>query len=166
MVIRHVRVEDAEMLLALHLRLDEETDFMLQEPGERSDDVEVERERIRGLLSRDNQALIVAEVDGQLVGYVAILGGPFRRNRHSAYIVIGVLKSFNGQGIGGSLLGEAERWAKNAGLHRIELTVMAHNTRAIHLYEGVGFAREGTRKHALRINGAWVDEFYMAKLLG
>lgn len=166
MVTRQVRVEDAEALLALHLGLDGESDFMLQEPGERSDDVEAERARIRGLVSRDNQTLIVGENAGRLVGYVAVLGGPFRRNRHCAYLVIGVLRAFSGQGLGRRLLEEAESWAAKSGIRRLELTVMAHNERAIHLYEKAGFVKEGIRKRALRVRGAWVDELYMAKLLG
>lgn len=86
---------------------------MLQEPGERSDDVEAERARIRGLVSRDNQTLIVGEDAGRLVGYVAVLGGPFRRDRHCAYLVIGVLRAFSGQGLGRRLLEEAETGRRN-----------------------------------------------------
>jgi len=138
---------------------------MLVEPGERSTDTDLERERLAGVLSRPNQTLIVAETDDQLVGYVAVLGGHYRRNRHSAHIVIGVLAAFAGEGIGGSLLDEASSWSKGVGIHRLELTVMAHNDRAIRLYERKGFVREGTRRHALLVNGAWVDELHMAKLL-
>jgi ribosomal protein S18 acetylase RimI-like enzyme len=166
MVTRHVRIEDAEALLALHLALDVESDFMLHEPGERSDDVEAERARLRGLVPRDNQTLIVGESAGRLVGYVAVLGGTLRRNRHSSHLVIGVLRAFSGQGLGRRLLQEAESWAAKSGIRRLELTVMAHNAGAIHLYEKAGFVREGTRKASLRVHGAWVDELYMAKLLG
>ena len=30
----------------------------------------------------------------------------------------------------------------------------------------MGFVVEGTRKDALRVEGSYVDEYYMAKLLG
>ena len=30
----------------------------------------------------------------------------------------------------------------------------------------MGFAVEGTRKDAMRVEGSYVDEYYMAKLLG
>jgi hypothetical protein len=48
----------------------------------------------------------VAVVEERLVGFLAILGGPYRRNRHNAYIVMGVLQAFSGHGVGGSLLTE------------------------------------------------------------
>ena len=165
MTIREVDEADAEALLALHLALDHESAFMLVEPGERSPDIEVERERIRNVRSRPNQTLLVADVGDRLAGYVAVLGGPYRRNRHAAHLVIGVLEAFSGQGIGGALLHAAVGWAISAGLHRLELTVMAHNDRAIRLYERKGFLREGIRSHSLRVRDAWVDEVFMAKLL-
>jgi RimJ/RimL family protein N-acetyltransferase len=42
---------------------------------------------------------------------------------------------------------------------------MAHNERAIRLYERMGFEREGIRRRALRVDGEWVDELFMALLL-
>ena len=63
-------------------------------------------------------------------------------------------------------LAEAERWAGTVGLHRLELTVMATNTRAIRLDQRSGFVREGTRVRSPRVGGAGVDEHSMAKLLG
>jgi len=42
---------------------------------------------------------------------------------------------------------------------------MAHNARAIRLYKRMGFAIEGTKRQALLVNGTYVDEYYMAKLL-
>lgn len=77
-----------------------------------------------------------------------------------------MLRAFRGQGLARWLLEEAESWAARSGIRRLELTVMAHNERAIHLYEKAGFVKEGIRKRALRVPGTWVDELYMAKLLG
>jgi len=60
---------------------------------------------------------------------------------------------------------ELERWAKKNNLHRLELTVMAHNEAALALYKKMGFEIEGRKKHTLFINGSFVDEYCMAKLL-
>lgn len=49
-----------------------------------------------------------------------------------------------------------------AGVHRIELEVYAFNPRARHVYEKVGFVLEGTKRDALRWDGAWVDAHLMA----
>jgi RimJ/RimL family protein N-acetyltransferase len=64
------------------------------------------------------------------------------------------------------LLAEAKQWAAAHGVHRLELTVMAHNHRAVGLYERMGFSVEGRRAQCLVIDGRFVDELYMAVILG
>lgn len=59
----------------------------------------------------------------------------------------------------------AIEWAKQKGLHRLELTVIAHNKCAVHVYEKLGFEIEGVKRDALYIDGVFVDELYMSKLL-
>jgi len=138
---------------------------MMLEPGERSTSVEEQSRQISGVLLRDNQTILVAEVSGELVGYVAALGGDFRRNRHCAHIITGILQGFCGQGLGTKLFSELEQWARRHGVHRLELTVMAHNDRAINLYRKMGYEIEGSRRDSLLVNGSYVDEYYMGKLL-
>lgn len=99
------------------------------------------------------------------MGYIAAIAGKYKRNRHGGYVVVGVLQSFSGQGIGTKLFKELEKWAGEGQLHRLELTVMVHNERAIRLYKRVGFEIEGRKKHSLLVNGSYVDEYYMSKLL-
>ena len=164
-VIRQIRETDAALYLELCRKLDEETRFMMLEPGERSISVEEQCRQIRDALLRDNQTILVAEVGGELAGYVAAFGGDFRRNRHCAHVVAGVLRAFSGQGIGTSLFSELEQWASRNGVHRLELTVMAHNDRAVRLYRKMGYKSEGRKRDSLLVSGCYVDEFYMAKLL-
>ncbi len=163
--IRQIRESDAKEFLELSKQTDQETRFMLLEPGERLTTVEEVRDHIRSVLSRDNQVILVAESDGRLVGRLAATGGNFRRNKHSVYIVVGILQSFTGQGIGTKLFTELEKWAHEHGIHRLELTVMVHNERAIALYKKMGFEIEGTERHALLVDSTYVDEYLMAKLL-
>jgi RimJ/RimL family protein N-acetyltransferase len=49
-------------------------------------------------------------------------------------------------------------------IHRLELTVMAHNERAAALYQRVGYTVEGRARECLFVDGRMVDELYMAKL--
>jgi GNAT superfamily N-acetyltransferase len=123
--IREIHESDAEEFLELCRRLDEETHFMMLEPGERLTTGEEQRERIRHLLSRDNQTILVAEHGDRLVGYLSALGGEYRRDRHSAHIVVGILREFAGRGVGTQLFSEMEDWARRRSIHRLELTVMA-----------------------------------------
>jgi ribosomal protein S18 acetylase RimI-like enzyme len=79
--------------------------------------------------------------------------------------VIGVARAHWRCGIGCRLLDELAAVAAARDVHRLELTVMAHNEAAIALYRGHGFIVEGRRVHALRVEDAWVDEVSMARIL-
>lgn len=165
LTIRTIRADDAENYLALRNALDAETDFMLCEPGERRISVEAQRRELEDLLQRDNQTIFVAEDGGELVGFLGVRGGGVRRTRHSGYIVVGIRQAYTGQGLGTRLFDEMEAWAREHGLHRLELTVMTHNEAGVGLYRKMGFLVEGVARHALRVDDEWVDEYHMAKLL-
>jgi RimJ/RimL family protein N-acetyltransferase len=156
---------DAASLLRLKQRLDQETSFMLLEVGERGTAVQALGRQLESMARAGNSVVIVAEIRGDLAGYVELTGGAFRRNRATAEVVIGVVADASGRGVGAGLLQEAKRWAAMHGLHRLELTVMAHNRRAVDLYERSGFSVEGRRAQSLLIDGRFVDELYMATLL-
>ncbi|WP_331666591.1 GNAT family N-acetyltransferase [Lacrimispora sp.] len=57
------------------------------------------------------------------------------------------------------------KWADEKGVSRLELTVMCINDAARHLYEKNGFVVEGIKKNSMVVDGTYVDEYYMAKLL-
>jgi ribosomal protein S18 acetylase RimI-like enzyme len=152
-------------LLALKHALDRETRFMLLEPGERTEGPGAVAADLDQVARSGNSVVVVAESAGQLAGYAEARGGRFRRNRATAHVVTGVLAAARGQGAGAGLLRELTRWAPAHGIHRLELTVMAHNQRARDLYERMGFTVEGRRRECLVVDGHLVDELYMALLL-
>jgi RimJ/RimL family protein N-acetyltransferase len=156
---------DAAALLRLKRRLDQETSFMLLEAGERGASVQTLAGELESAARSGNSVVIVAEAGGELAGYIELTGGMFRRNQATAYVVIGVLAAAGGKGVGRGLLEEAKRWAVTHRVHRLELTVMAHNHRAIGLYERTGFSIEGRRSECLLIDGQFIDELYMAMVL-
>jgi RimJ/RimL family protein N-acetyltransferase len=162
---REAGADDAAALLRLKQRLDRQTSFMLLEAGERDTSVQALARDLDDVTRSENSVVIVAEVDDDLVGYVELTGGSFRRNRTTAYLVIGVLAEASGKGVGSGLLRQATHWASGHGLHRLELTVMAHNHRAIELYERTGFSVEGRRSECLVIDGQFADELYMAAIV-
>lgn len=156
---------DAKALLALKARLDRETQFMLLEPDERDPSAEALAGHLDRVSRSGNSVVIVAEDAGELVGYVELAGGQFRRNLGTSHVIIGIVARAGGRGLGTRLMREAERWAAGHGVHRLELNVMAHNSRAIALYERVGFVTEGRRRECLLLGGQFRDELYMSKLL-
>ena len=163
--VRTARPYDAAALLDLKRQLDEETAFMMYEPGERESSVQDLARELAGIARTPNSVVLLAEIDDQLAGYVELTGGSFRRSRATAYVVIGVRAHAAGRGVGAGLLRHAKDWAAAHGLHRLELTVMAHNTRAIGLYERTGFTVEGRRSECLLVDGQFVDELTMAAIL-
>jgi len=42
---------------------------------------------------------------------------------------------------------------------------MTHNQAGVALYKKYGFEIEGTKKSSVFVNGVYVDEYYMAKIL-
>ena len=138
---------------------------MLLEPGERDTSAEALARHLANVARSQNSVVIVAEIGGELAGYVELAGGSFRRNRATAQVVIGVAAEASGKGIGTGLLRQARDWAATHGLHRLELTVMAHNHRAADLYQRMGFSIEGRRTECLLVDGQFVDELTMAAIL-
>ena len=80
----------------------------------------------------------------------------------------------------GILIGDSSRWGKGLGkevtsaiiaygfdelnMNRIELSVIASNMRAISLYEGLGFVREGHKRQAQYRAGEYLDVILMSIL--
>jgi RimJ/RimL family protein N-acetyltransferase len=169
MLIRQITPDDAELFLKLCQWLDAETTFMLLEPGERFNSVQAQREAIEQALR--NGTIFVSENPSpsadhpKLVGYLAIQRGLYRRTRHCGLLRMGVLQSFSRQGIATRLLDAVQQWAQEHHVHRLELTVQVHNQAAITLYQKYGFKIEGTRRYAMVVNGGYVDEYYMARIM-
>ncbi len=166
MHIRPILPTDAPAFLDLLHALDRETKFMYFEPGERTSTLEDIQQRIERVLSTDNSAVLVADPgDGRLAGHISASGGASARSRGTVYIVVGIRQQFTGQGLGARLFAGLEAWARRAGVHRLELTVMAHNTRGVALYQKRGFVIEGVKKHSMLVDGCYIDEYYMGKIL-
>lgn len=106
----------------------------------------------------------VATVGKRIVGWCDI--APLNRAvyDHVGVLGIGVVAEFRGRGIGSALLRAALAQARAIGLTRVELTVRASNHVAVALYRKFGFAVEGTKRNALKVDGAYEDLLLMAVL--
>jgi len=164
-IIREIKTSDAEKFVHLTQQVEGSSEYMLWEAGERNIHPEQQRKMIESIEGNENSTIFVAENDNVLVGYLMAIGGNARRRKHSAYIVIGIVKDYRGQGVGRKLFKELEQWASKHNIQRLELTVVTRNEAGLALYKKIGFEIEGTKKHSLFIDGEFVDEFYMSKLL-
>ncbi|MEW4369314.1 GNAT family N-acetyltransferase [Paenibacillus kandeliae] len=163
--IRIAQVRDSGPLIRMKKKLDAQTTYMLLEPGERTMTEPEQRDMIRYALRSANSNIFLAEYEGQIIGYLEAMGGKVVRNRHTIYIVVGVLQEYANRGVGRRLFHTMLHWAEDRGVHRIELTVQSVNLRGLHLYRSLGFRIEGIQKDALLVNHQYVDLIQMSLLL-
>ena len=164
MVIRDIEFDDADAFWEMQLALDKETSYMNYEPNERVRN----NNRINSLIKNaveGKDLFLVAENEGEIIGFISAQRGVAKRVKHTAYIAVGIRKNFQGRGIGSELFLKLDLWARQNNITRLELMVVCSNSIAIHLYEKSGFVIEGIRRNAMVVEGKYVDEYYMAKLL-
>ena len=164
MKIREAAESDAQGMVDLFCKLDSETKFLMMELGERKISVESQAKRIESFGHCPDQLMAVSLVEDAVVGFIAASCGTANRNRHSAYMVIGVEKAHWGKGIGKCLIQYMENWARSVSVHRIELTVVESNVAARSLYKRCGYVEEGIKTDSLKVDGIYVNEIYMSKL--
>ncbi len=156
---------DEGELIELFRALYQESNYLLLEADEFNLAAEDQARIIEKQIGSKTRVLFVAETNKRLVGFLGGTGGEVKRNRHSIYTAMGVLKAHQGKGVGRRLLRTFINWASENRYHRIELTVMESNSKALSLYQGMGFEIEGIKHHSLKVNGKYIDEHYMAKLI-
>lgn len=165
MIIREVISSDAESFIHLTKQVEDNSKFMLWEPGERNIKLEQQQKLIENMSKSENSTILVAECDNELIAFLVVFGGGAKRNKHSAYIVIGILEEYRGKGVGTKLFKALENWSSDNDIHRLELTVVTQNEVGVSLYKKMGFEIEGIKRHSLFIDGKFVNEYYMSKLI-
>ncbi|WP_155592184.1 GNAT family N-acetyltransferase [Lysinibacillus cavernae] len=164
MFIREADRNDSEQIIAVMTNA-EASNFMLFGPGERNLAPEKFVKYIDNLHHSSHSALFVAEIDEKVVAYLIVQGNEPSRIAHRAYVVIGIHSDYRGRKIGTALFKHVEDWAKDNGIHRLELTVMENNEAGVALYKRMGYDIEGTKRDSLYVDGQYVNEYYMSKLI-
>ncbi len=113
-----------------------------------------------------NYFILLAMDKNKIVGMVNINGTNETLREHIGELGISVKKEYWRQKIGETLLDEALYWAENySSLTRLEIYVQKKNLPALHLYEKLGFSKEGCLKNGVRhLNGTYDDVFVLAKI--
>jgi RimJ/RimL family protein N-acetyltransferase len=108
---------------------------------------------------------LLAIQDGICVGNTITNIGPFRMNRHTGDIGIGVIRGYRGKGIGTKLMRETMKLLKKRGVNKVTISVFAPNKDARKFYEKMGFTQEGMKEGQWLFKGGYIDEIIMAKWL-
>jgi RimJ/RimL family protein N-acetyltransferase len=111
----------------------------------------------------------VASVRGaggeRIVGRAVLTAGGGPTANHRAEFGVLVHDDFQDLGLGTELTGLMVEQAREAGLIKVYLEVYPDNERAIHVYEKLGFRREGVIRSHYLFDGELKDVVYMGVLL-
>lgn len=153
MIIRPARDEDRVPLAVVFAEVAEERDGIATEPP-----VDIDARAA----SWDLTGTFVALIDDRLAGSIHVDASPHGYGE----IGMAVARKWRGRGIGSALMRVAIDWARGSGLHKLSLSVFAHNTAAIAVYRKFGFVEEGRRvKQYRRSSGELWDAIDMGLLL-
>ncbi|MEY8311794.1 GNAT family N-acetyltransferase [Oscillospiraceae bacterium 42-9] len=160
--------EDAQGMVELFRAADEESPFLIRNPGEFDFTVEQESALIKTMEENPDLQWYTAFCQGRLVGQssAGLVNGRWQRCRHRAQVGFVVLKAFWGLGIGGRLMENCLAWCREHGVEQVELDVVAGNQRALDMYKSFGFEVVGLRPRALKYpDGTYAGETAMIKYL-
>lgn len=97
------------------------------------------------LIVSDDASLVVAEIEGKIIGSGYALIKPARHYlNHEFYSYLGfmfTLSEYRGKGVNTKIIERLKQWSYSKGLKEIRLTVYDENHGAIGAYEKVGFKK-------------------------
>jgi L-amino acid N-acyltransferase YncA len=109
---------------------------------------------------------LVAEVDGEVVGFAALSAASARRcyagvAENSVYVA----REARGLGIGRALLEKLISRARFNGVWTIQTSIFPENRASLALHERCGFRVVGTRERIGKRDGMWRDTVFLEKRL-
>lgn len=126
--------------------------------------IEGVRAFVRALAAGHGVQFLAVTESNDVVGWCDVVPNAREGFRHSGQLGMGVASNARGVGLGRRLATAAIEGAWARGLERVELEVFASNERALGLYRSLGFAVEGMRRRARKLDGVYDDNVLMALL--
>lgn len=161
-LLREAQPNDSKQIIEHTKICGSETDNMSYGPEGLQISVEEEERFLEKLLNSNNQIMLVAEVNGVIVGTANYSTSNVKRLSHRGSIGLCVQKKFWNQGIATSLLEYLIRFGREEAKAKIiSLGVRSDNEPAIHLYKKFGFEKIGTFEGYYQIDNKLIDVNFM-----
>ncbi len=164
-IIRVAEPIDAKAILGLLRHVGKDTPYLSVGPEGANMTVDQQVELITRYNESDNNIMLVAESDDQIVGMATVAVIDNNRQSHVAEVGVSIIKEYWGYGIGSILTEEMIQFANYAEIKVLTLEVVTKNIRAIKLYEKYGFEIVGTLSKRLRNNFHYYDTYVMERLI-
>ncbi|MFC0275025.1 GNAT family N-acetyltransferase [Metabacillus herbersteinensis] len=166
-MIRTARIEDAEAVLDIQREVINEKDYFIAVSEEFNKTVEEHQEWIRNIIEHERETMFVAEMNGKVVGWIVFRSQERKRMHHTGSIAIMLQKDYRNKGIGKLLINEILSWAaRHPVIEKVSLGTFSTNSRAIELYNNLGFVEEGRKVKEFKISeDKYVDDVLMYKLV-
>ena len=163
-IVEEAQLSDAKALVDLLSQVSQETDFVVAETILSQEDMEIFLERH---LESVNEICLVVRVGKELAGVLNVSSTSSPQTNHICDIFIAVQEKYWGYDLGSLLMEVALDWACHTPvIRRLELTVQARNSRAVHLYEKFGFKIEATKERGAKTkDGEFLDVYLMSRLI-
>ncbi len=163
--VRSAEADDAAAVLENFRAAHAETDNLLTYPDEIHFGVEDEEKFITKTGSDPRAVELIAVAYGRVIGTAGVspVGG-HDKIMHRAEFGISILREYWGRGIGRALTESCIECARAAGYSQLELSVVSDNTRAVRLYEHVGFTEYGRNPQGMRTRDGRYQEFILMRL--
>ncbi len=116
-------------------------------------------------LYRQNWRGLVAVLDGRVCGYAGVNTPSLPSQQHVLALDLAVHPEHQRRGIATALLRAVEEEAHALGKTKVALRVLSSNPGAVSLYRRLGYTEEGRLRKEFFLNGVYVDDLLMCKIL-
>ncbi|KIL51138.1 GNAT family N-acetyltransferase [Jeotgalibacillus campisalis] len=166
-IIRTGTLEDAQPSFVLQRAVVSEMDYLVTVPQELSADPDRHIQWIQKIMNHDRETFIVAEVNGELAGWIIFQSPDRKRLAHTGSLGMMVDPAHRGKGIGRLLINDLLKWAEsNDEIMKVSLSVFSDNHRAISLYKSAGFKEEGRKVNEIQRNeNEYIDDVLLYKMV-
>ena len=158
-MVRHSTTEDFDFIYGLYFH-PKVNPYLLYEMMEKEDFKPI----FANLLVKN--IVFVFENEGKKVGMFKLYAHTYRSSHISYLGGVAIHPDFGGKGLGQVMFQEILELARKSGVRRLELSTATTNEKALHLYEKMGFQKEGVLRNYtfLKRENRFLDEIMLSYL--